>query len=280
MKPVSIPFGSGGSLSAFISDGEIGPPIFMFHGNSSSALTFRPLLEGPFGRRRRLIAVSFPGHGGSSTATSPDTEYTIRGLGASVRATIAHFRAPRYLLCGHSLGGHVVLETLSALPGALGLMLISAPPIAPSNLGEVFRPDPVDGALFKGEMALDQAMALAQCLAARPRISPASWEDLESSILGTDPNFRPALGRSIAAGGFGDERALLRDARVSVALWAGQLDAFIEQRYYRQVSAPTLWRGAVQIVDEVGHSPHLEAPGVLAAAFEDFAAHVTRGAAA
>ena len=36
-----------------------------------------------------------------------------------------------------------------------------------------------------------------------------------------------------------------------------------------------LWRGAVQIFEGVGHSPHLEAPDAMAAAVEAFVAEVT-----
>ena len=59
-----------GALAVHQSEG-IGAPIVLLHGNSSSARAFSRQLEGPLGRRRRLVAIDLLGHGQSENASDP-----------------------------------------------------------------------------------------------------------------------------------------------------------------------------------------------------------------
>jgi pimeloyl-ACP methyl ester carboxylesterase len=51
-----------------------GPAVVLIHGNSSSSRVFSRQLDGPLGRRFRLVAVDLPGHGESDNAKDPSAD--------------------------------------------------------------------------------------------------------------------------------------------------------------------------------------------------------------
>lgn len=127
-----------------------GAPVFVCHGNSSAAASVVSLLRSELATQLRFIAISFPGHGGSSRARDPDSEYNVEALGRTPARVIKRYQSPRYWLVGHSLGGHALIEALEALPGAMGLVLIAAPPVSPATMGQAFHADPSGGAIVQG----------------------------------------------------------------------------------------------------------------------------------
>ena len=73
----------GGQEIAFLESEGSGRAVIFVHGNSSSARTWRPLLDGPFGRRFRCLALDLPGHGRSARATDPAI-YSLPGYAAAL----------------------------------------------------------------------------------------------------------------------------------------------------------------------------------------------------
>jgi pimeloyl-ACP methyl ester carboxylesterase len=249
-----------------------GMPIFLFHGNSGAANSFDAILKGPLGRRRRMIAVSLPGHGGSGPA--PDTaSYRIRELGLVAARLVESWGESRYVLVGQSLGGHALLEALDAFPGAAGLVLISSPPISMETLARAFLPDPSNGCLFKASLDEAELRLLQSCFTnGLGAADEAAWRD---NVRRTDVRFRPALGEGIAQGHVADECAALNSARMPVALLIGSDDRFLSQAYAASVAAPALWRGRAVFLEGRGHLLHQEDPrafeDVLAQFLEDVA---------
>ncbi|NRR33516.1 alpha/beta hydrolase [Oxalobacteraceae bacterium] len=234
-----------------------GIPLFLFHGNSSAASSFETLLASPLGQRQRMIALSFPGHGKSAPAND-DARYSIAALGALAARVVAATGAPRYYLLGQSVGGHALLEALDQFPGALGLVLVSAPPISLDTLAQAFRPDPVDGCLFKADLSPAQLALLGESFS--QQAGPAERAQWEQTFLATDPRFRPALGASLAAGLLLDECAAFASARVPVALLLGTADRFLQPDYWHSLPVSSLWNGAPVLFEGHGHLLHLEAP--------------------
>ena len=60
-------------IAAYESAGT-GRPIVLIHGNSASSRVWQKQLEGPLGRKYRLIAIDLPGHGDSAPAPHPEVE--------------------------------------------------------------------------------------------------------------------------------------------------------------------------------------------------------------
>lgn len=252
-----------------------GTPIVLSHGNSADAQTFAPILAGDVGQRHRLIALSFPGHGRSQPAPSTEN-YAIPALGGFIAAAIDALGLERYVLAGHSLGGHAMLEALPQFRGALGLLLLCAPPIHLGVMGDAFA-DPTGGALFSAQLDAEQAQALAECFLAHP--TAQTLQALREAILRTDVRFRPALLASLGQGRMLDEVAAFADATIPIGLVMAERDRFLNQDYPATLDVGRLWRGAVQVLPDCGHAVHVEAPERVAELLAAFAADV-EGAAA
>ena len=97
-----------GAIAVHESAGQ-GPPVVLIHGNSSSSRAFSRQLEGPLGRRVRLVAVDLPGHGESDDAKDLSA-YSLPGHARAVRAVVEALDLHEARFVGWSLGGHVTLE--------------------------------------------------------------------------------------------------------------------------------------------------------------------------
>lgn len=266
LREYAVPV-NGITIEVIESSGQ-GKPLFLCHGNSSAANSFTPLLEGELGRRHRLVALSFPGHGASGRASNPNHSYSIGSFGTMVANIVETYGQKRYWLLGHSLGGHVLLESLIHLPGAMGLFLVSAPPISMNTMDAAFRADPSAGCLFKGELDDAEVDLLAACFTSPDHVRLLNT--LKSNIRRTDIHFRPALGASLSAGKLGDERAALACAKIPVASVAGTDDKFLQIDYHATIPAEQLWRGTTSLFEGHGHALHLEAPDRFSALVNEF----------
>src|ERR1700733_10282688 len=109
-----------GAMAVHESAGQ-GPPMVLIHGNSSSSRVFLRQLDGPLGRRFRLIAVDLPGHGESEDAREPSA-YSLPGHARAVRAVVEALGIYEAHFVGWSLGGHVALEMAPDLRAARGFL--------------------------------------------------------------------------------------------------------------------------------------------------------------
>ncbi len=117
-----------GAVAVHESAGQ-GPAVVLIHGNSSSSRAFSRQLEGPLGKRCRLVAVDLPGHGESDDAKDPSA-YSLPGHARAVRAVVDALGLGEASFVGWSLGGHVALEMAPDLPRARGFVIFGTPPIA------------------------------------------------------------------------------------------------------------------------------------------------------
>ena len=78
------------------------------------------------------------------------------------------------------------------------------------------------------------------------------------------------LGPASSAGEDRDEGAVVRDLKVPLAVLHGDEEQLVNGRYFGSVAMPTLWRGAVQMIPDAGHTPQWETPKVFDALIEAF----------
>jgi len=233
-----------------------GEEIIFLHGNSSSYNSFMPLFESSLAERYQLIAINLPGHG--ETSLPLGDHITIPEIANMASELILHITKGRYLVVGHSLGGHVLSHALHRLKHCLGLILISAPPISMQTMADAFLPDPSDGALFSENLSEEQIHRMAEALLGSQKDNKSLLDVLVGSINNTQGHFRKALGLSLQAGNLKDELAMLSLTKVPVALIWGTNDKFIREDFYRNIILErTLGKGKYAI-EGAGHSPHLE----------------------
>ena len=259
------------TIAAYESEGT-GRPIVLIHGNSSSSRVWSKQLEGSLGRKYRLIAIDLPGHGDSAPAPDPEKDYSAAGYSACIAAIARQLDLKNAVFVGWSLGGHAVLEAASALPMAAGLMIFGTPPIGKGPDGfagfkglsnVAFTPDP-------GEAEVDGWLEHAFA----PKFNPIP-PFFKADFRKTDGAARGYLGASAQQGLFQDEVALVgTELTIPLAVVHGAEEQIVDLDYLRRLTAPTLWRQAVQVIDKSGHTPQWEQPEAFAKLLDEFASSV------
>jgi pimeloyl-ACP methyl ester carboxylesterase len=134
-------------------------------------------------------------------------------------------------------------------------------------MATAFLPNPAMAVGFSPQV--DPAQARAYAISFLAPGSPLSLDGFVTDILATDGTARAALYASLGADRFRDEVAVVASLPVPLAVLHGTGEQLVSLDYLRGLTAPTLWRGEVQVIDGAGHAPHREQP-------EDFAAVLGR----
>jgi pimeloyl-ACP methyl ester carboxylesterase len=232
------------------------PPVVLIHGNSSSSRAFSRQLDGRLGQVFRLIAVDLPGHGASDDAKDPNA-YSLPGHAHAIRVALDALGLDEAHFVGWSLGGHIALEMAPELRKARGFVIFGTPPLSfREALSEAFLPNPAMKVTF--QESVDSAEASAYVAAffrpGFPHIPPFFLDD----VLRTDGRARSNLGASIQRGEARDECKAAGDLKVPIAVLHGGEEQLVNGGYLGSVAMPTLWRGAVQIIPQAGHTPQWE----------------------
>jgi len=258
-----------GALAVHQSSGD-GPPIVLLHANSASSRAFSRQLEGSLGRRRRLVAIDLLGHGRSENASDPSA-YLLPGHALALVAIAGNFGLDQAVFVGWGLGGYVLLEAAPDLPRARGFAIFGAPPLgSPPAMAEAFLPNPAIAAGFSAEITRAQVETFIESAFARgfADVPPFFVED----ALRTDGRARAQAAASWAPGVSRDEIKVVAQLSQPLAILHGAKERLINGAYFAKLSMPTLWRGAVQMIDSAGHSPQWETPVAFDALIEAFAA--------
>lgn len=262
-----------GPVLACHRSGGAGPAVVLVHGNSCSARSWARLFAEPAGRNLDLAAIDLPGHGASADAAEPAAVYSVPGYARALLAAVRHLGLERAVFVGWSLGGHVVLEAAPELPAAAGFMAVASPPFGfPPDFGAAFHPHPAMASLFAEELTPAARAELAALI-----FGPAAPEQapLLADLARTDGRARACLAASIVPGGFRDEIDVIRTLRRPLALVLGDRDPLVRRDYLERVDAPTLWRGALQLLP-AGHAPAWQNPAGFGALLEAFVADCAR----
>lgn len=246
-----------------------GPAVLLIHGNSSSSRAYERQLEGPLGRTHRLVALDLPGFGDSQPVSDPDAVLGLQGWAQIVAQACAAIGLADAVLVGWSLGGHVALEALSALPQCKGVLIFGTPPIAfPPDMAAAFLPNPAMGAGFNPTPNDDEMRAYVQAFFAPDVQDIPSFfvEDMRRA----DGRARAAVAGSIRPGGYQDEVEIVRDLRLPLAVLQGESEQLVSLDYLRNLAMPTLWRGQVQVIPGAGHAPQWEQPELFNALLAAF----------
>jgi pimeloyl-ACP methyl ester carboxylesterase len=266
LRPLRLQFAE--QIIAGFESPSTGRPILLIHGNSSSSRIWQKQLQGPLGAKYRLIAIDLPGHGASSPAANPEQDYSGPGYSASVAAIARELGLKDAVVVGWSLGGHAVLNAATSLPMAAGLMIFGTPPIGKMPDGFAgfkalsatgFTPAPSDAEI---EAWLKSAFA--------PGYAPIP-SFVAADFRNTDGNARGYLGASAQAGRFADEVEIVRDLKIPLAIVQGGEEQIVDLGYLQRLSAPTLWRGQVQVIEGAGHAPQWEQAEAFDKIVDEFA---------
>lgn len=240
---------------------EDGFPVVLIHGNSLSALTFDSQFNSPELIEYRLIAPDLPGHG--ETGKSPDTENVYSPLNY-IRLIVElclKLNIANGILAGHSLGGHMIISALQALPDLKGALVFGTPPLTvPPRMDLAFLPGPSVGLAFKPDLTEDEIMLLASGFV-RQGIQPP--EEIIRSIKVTDPLVRLYVGRALMSGQGNDETVRIKDFGKPFAILHGEDDQLVNNEYLNGLNFDNLWEKKVHLIKNSGHTPQIEQPEVF-----------------
>lgn len=252
---------------AYLDTGSDKPAVVFVHGNSGASTDFQRQFDSSLAHEFRLIAMDLPGHGDS--ARVPIEAYGIPFYARCLVGLIESLGLERVVPVGWSLGGHVVLEAVDDLPQAAGFVIFGTPPLAsPPNLEEAFLPNPSFSAGMTAELDELSAKAYAQSFLGEVE-DPELIQFFMKDILATDPNARAGLAES-ATRPFVDEVELLARMTKPLAILHGMEEKLVSLEYISALSAPTLWRGAVQLIAGAGHAAQIESAGAFNLLVEEF----------
>ena len=233
-------------------------PVLLIHGNSLSREVFRKQLGGALSSKYRLVAFDLPGHGDSGDALNASRTYTRPGLADAAIEVLDLLGLREVVVVGWSLGGHIALEMASQFSGIKGLLISGAPPVSRHNMAEGFIPTPH------------------MKLAGQQHLGPSEIDAFGEAIFGAPipVAFRRAMERAdglarktifeAARSGVGvDQRWLVENLAVPLAVVNGSQDPFVNLDYFEVPKYANLWEGRCHRLPGLKHAPFWEAPDVF-----------------
>ena len=253
-----------------------GPVLLLIHGMGGSCENWHGVIE-PLARNYTVMAPDLPGHGGSAPGTG---DYSLGALAVHLRDLLLALGRDRATLVGHSLGGGIAMKLAYQFPElAERVVLVSSGGLGP-EVSLLLRAAALPGAeLFIAATAKPGRRAgavLARSLRAvglRPTADVAEVARGYASLAdrGRRAAFLATLRSVIRPGGQrvdGRDRLYLA-AGVPVLLVWGSHDPIIPIRHGERAHE-AIAGSRLEIFDDVGHLPQLEAPGRFVAVLSQF----------
>jgi pimeloyl-ACP methyl ester carboxylesterase len=256
MEPKTFPFDN---LSLFYlqRNKNSSKGVLYIHGNSLNSSLFAEQVNASFLDDYTHIALDLPGHGKSSFSKNPDKHYSFDFYAMAIAALIEHLKLDVVFLVGHSLGGHITIQTIPLSNKIKGLMVFGTPPLAfPPDIGSAFLPNPAAAHLFSETISKETANQLAHNISD----SKMHQKDIVDSILASDGRARSFLPLSISEARFKDEKNILEKTSISVLIAHGEKDSFVNYDYISALSIPFLYQNKIHLFNTCGHSPQIENP--------------------
>ncbi len=255
-----------------------GPVLLLIHGMAGTYETWQAVIE-PLAQAHTVLAPDLPGHG---TSAPSGGDYSLGALAAGLRDLLIALGHDRATLVGHSLGGGIAMQFAYQFPEMTErLVLVSSGGLG-LEVSPVLRAAALPGAdLFIAATAgpgRAAGSALARGLAAvglRPNADVAEIARGYASLA--DPDRRAAFLASLRAvvGTHGQrvhagDRLYLARGMPVLIIW-GERDPIIPVHHGEQAHQ-AIPDSRLEIFENVGHLPQLEAPARFVAVLERFLA--------
>ncbi|HUO75128.1 MAG TPA: alpha/beta fold hydrolase [Solirubrobacteraceae bacterium] len=253
-----------------------GPVLLLVHGMGGGYENWREVIE-PLASRYTVVAPDLPGHGASAPGNG---DYSIGALAVGLRDLLVALGHERATLVGHSLGGGIAMHLAYQFPElAERLVLVSSGGLGP-EVSLVLRAAALPGSELwitaTARTARWAGAAVGRGLGAvglRPTTDAAEVARGYASLV--DPDRRAAFLATLRSViGVRGQRIDASDrlylaAGVPVLIVWGARDPIIPashgERAHQAIAGSRL-----EIFDDIGHLPQLEAPARFVAVLERF----------
>ncbi len=253
-----------------------GPVLLLIHGMAGDFQNWQEVIE-PLAHHHTVLAPDLPGHGGSAPGFG---DYSLGALAAGLRDLLAALGHDRATIVGHSLGGGIAMQFAYQFPEMTErLVLVSSGGLG-REVSPVLRAAALPGADRFIATTAGAVGAVGSALGRGLKlIGLQANADIVEVGRGytslADPNRRAAflatLRSVVGTGGqrvhAGDRLYLVEDLPVLI-IW-GARDSIIPAHHGE--SAHQLIPGSqLEVFDDVGHLPQLEAPARFVTVLERF----------
>ena len=253
-----------------------GPLLLLIHGIAGSVENWQEVIE-PLAQRHTVVAPSLPGHGRSAPGAG---DYSLGALATGLRDLLVALGYERATLVGHSLGGGIAMQFGYQFPEITErLVLVSSGGLGP-EVSAVLRAAALPGAdLFIGMTATlgnivgsKVARGLA-VVGLRPTADVAEVARGYASLVDHDRRvaFLATLRGVVGTGGqrvSARDRFYLAEGMPVLIIW-GARDRIIPVRHAENAHA-AIPGSRLEVFENVGHLPQIEAPGRFITALEQF----------
>ncbi len=241
---------------AFVDTGGVGTPIVLIHANSVCKEAFTPQIEA-LSDLYRVVAFDLPGHGSSSNAADPRRTYSMPGYAEALLEALEALEVGKFIAVGHSLGGHVVLEMISAGAPVEGAFIFGTPPISNDmeGLQAGFKPSPEMAYTGNAELTEPQVGMVVELALGAEAVKDTFFQN---AVRRTDGLARQYMIEAAIAGKGSDQRRLAETAAVPLAIVNGENDPVINLEYIDGLQLANVWEGEPIKISGAGHGIHRE----------------------
>jgi pimeloyl-ACP methyl ester carboxylesterase len=250
----TIDNGYGAFYSQF-TDNEADYTLVFLHGNSSSSRFWDPLIASRLNQNFNMLVWDLPGHGNSPRASDPRLAYSLRNYADLLVTLIKAYQLKHFYLIGHSLGGHIILETPEILKASQGAVIMGTPPLGfPPRLDLAFQMSPQFLVLLQDNNDRATLEANFQTMVSPKKADLA--QILLEDYLHTDPTARIWLAKNLQSGESIDELEVFRNFKEKITLVKAEKDPMINPAYFSQHLPEDL----ITEIPGAGHYAPLEFP--------------------
>jgi sigma-B regulation protein RsbQ len=248
-----------------------GQPMLFVHGFGCDQNMWR-LLAPHFAERYKVILMDLVGNGGSDLSAYDREKYgTLHGHAGDVCEVLRETDSTNAVLVGHSVSAMIGLLANLQCPVLFGAQVMVGPSPCYINDGDYvggFERADIEGLLETLESNyLGWSSNMAPVIMGAPD-QPALASELTNSFCRTDPEIAKHFARVTF---LSDHRADLPRLQ-SPTLILQCSDDVIAPRSVGEYMHRAIPRSTLRVIENVGHCPHLSAPGASVSAMEEFLA--------
>jgi pimeloyl-ACP methyl ester carboxylesterase len=259
-------------------DAGTGEALLLIHGMAGSSATWREVIPA-LSKKYRVLALDLLGHGES---TKPRGDYSLGAFAASLRDLLDELEIDRATIVGQSLGGGVAMQfTYQHRDYCRRLALISSGGLGP-DLNWILRILSAPGAelvlpVVAQRAVLNVGNKLGSWLTSAGIQSPRGSEMWSAYSSLADPQTRQAFLRTLRSVVDYRGQAVSALGKIHVShglptllIW-GEQDRIIPvaHGYAAHEAVPG---SRLEVLADVGHFPHVEAPAAVVDILDDFIA--------
>lgn len=267
---LEYPWQVEGTATRILEAGRDGVPAVLLHGVGARADRWRNNLEGLAQLGLHVFALDLPGHGFAAKGEG-FADYSVAGYARFVDGFLDSIGAPRVVLIGTSLGGHVAGKlTCDSPERTLALVMVGALGVVP--LGPDAREAIAGGLSDASESGVrrklsrvlhDTSLITDHWVATEARINSSPNADASFSVL--SEYFRQRIDQDLV----GDCLAGLDQSVPMLLIW-GQEDSSVPVSVGESAQALLGSEVPLRTIPRAGHIPYLEAPEAFNTMVGDF----------